>query len=449
MEVEGLAGPCLLEYQLVEGNGKWMSWNASWFLAMFERFIYGEGCGGDVPCLADSQGAPLELAIMRLLTVNVVGHHLVTLLRICPLIPFFGTIYAALSFNEAYLVVQALSLISMAQRVAVSMANAHPKHWGTRWMKVVDNYWPRLVHVGLGDISNLLGQVFRSSCDLQRAREIKFYHIWTHADAFDKPVVDQVCGNPLALMSYRSTNSFEEWLKLFQRRVESRPRMMLVDRAIGRHPLDHDLPSRVATGYGVDSALLDLFWAPPSCQFWSRPRSGPCCAAMPHRVLGHFQVLEGCEEFCCKMAPGGLLWPVAVPCTISIALCHKTMARARGATGSSSVFTTAPPCKALLCTCFVRQRPALPARPARTTRAWWASTPSKAFQKHGGSSQSSPSALRARCRSTCRPMQKLWSVGTMRPCRAFCPPSVPRETLLSGFTWTAILSWDTMKFFPA
>lgn len=36
-----------------------------------------------------------------------------------------------------------------------------------------------------------------------------------------------------------------------------------------------------------------------------------------------------------KMAPGGLLWPVAVPCTISIALCHKTMARARGATGSS------------------------------------------------------------------------------------------------------------------
>ena len=40
----------------------------------------------------------------------------------------------------------------------------------------------------------------------------------------------------------------EEWLKLFQRRVESRPRMMLVDRAIGRHPLDHDLPSRVATG---------------------------------------------------------------------------------------------------------------------------------------------------------------------------------------------------------
>ncbi|CAK9023546.1 unnamed protein product [Durusdinium trenchii] len=307
MEVEGLAGPCLLEYQLVEGNGKWMSWNASWFLAMFERFIYGEGCGGDVPCLADSQGAPLELAIMRLLTVNVVGHHLVTLLRICPLIPFFGTIYAALSFNEAYLVVQALSLISMAQRVAVSMANAHPKHWGTRWMKVVDNYWPRLVHVGLGDISNLLGQVFRSSCDLQRAREIKFYHIWTHADAFDKPVVDQVCGNPLALMSYRSTNSFEEWLKLFQRRVESRPRMMLVDRAIGRHPLDHDLPSRVATGYGVDSALLDLFWAPPSCQFWSRPRSGPCCAAMPHRVLGHFQVLEGCEEFCCQRSCWGCM----------------------------------------------------------------------------------------------------------------------------------------------
>ena len=60
--------------------------------------------------------------------------------------------------------------------------------------------------------------------------------------------------------------------------VEARPRILLVDRSIGAHPIDQDIPSRVATGYGVDSALLDLLWAPKSaCQFWSREH-GPCCA---------------------------------------------------------------------------------------------------------------------------------------------------------------------------
>ena len=60
--------------------------------------------------------------------------------------------------------------------------------------------------------------------------------------------------------------------------VEARPRILLVDRSIGAHPMDQDIPSRVATGYGVDSALLDLLWAPKSsCQFWSREH-GPCCA---------------------------------------------------------------------------------------------------------------------------------------------------------------------------
>lgn len=36
-------------------------------------------------------------------------------------------------------------------------------------------YWPRLVHLGLGDIALLLRRVF-PNCDLERAREIKFYH---------------------------------------------------------------------------------------------------------------------------------------------------------------------------------------------------------------------------------------------------------------------------------
>ena len=37
---------------------------------------------------------------------------------ICPLIPVFGTIYAALTFREAYMVIQALSLLPVAQRAA-------------------------------------------------------------------------------------------------------------------------------------------------------------------------------------------------------------------------------------------------------------------------------------------------------------------------------------------
>ena len=97
--------------------------------------------------------------------------------------------------------------------------------------------------------------------------------------------------------------------------VEARPRILLVDRSIGAHPIDQDIPSRVATGYGVDSALLDLLWAPKSsCQFWSREH-GPCCALQVenkpkgtprHRwsqwivevndiLIFHFEDLNGCE----------------------------------------------------------------------------------------------------------------------------------------------------------
>ena len=114
-------------------------------------------------------------------------------------------------------------------------------------MKVVNKYWPRLVHIGLGDIGRLIGHVFES-CDLQRAHEIKFYHVarlhiapqmssiffcsvlvphlarrvhlkssllrgkvWTHADPL-RPVLDQVCGSNLALMPY-SPMPFDEWIK--------------------------------------------------------------------------------------------------------------------------------------------------------------------------------------------------------------------------------------------
>lgn len=124
-------------------------------------------------------------------------------------------------------------------------------------MKVVNKYWPRLVHIGLGDIGRLIGHVFES-CNLQRAHEIKFYHVWTHADPL-RPVLDQVCGSNLALMPYSPT-PFDEWIKQFKMRVEARPRIMLVDRSIGAHPSDQDIPSRVATGYGVDSALLVIYF---------------------------------------------------------------------------------------------------------------------------------------------------------------------------------------------
>lgn len=48
--------------------------------------------------------------------------------------------------------------------------------WGVLWMNVLDKYWPRVVHVGLGDVGEMLGRVF-ASCDLERAAEIKFYHV--------------------------------------------------------------------------------------------------------------------------------------------------------------------------------------------------------------------------------------------------------------------------------
>ena len=76
------------------------------------------------------------------------------------------------------------------------------------------------------------------------------------------------------------TKSLQQVLhaRQFKMRVEARPRIMLVDRSIGAHPSDQDIPSRVATGYGVDSALLDLLWAPIGvCNFWSR-ENGFCCS---------------------------------------------------------------------------------------------------------------------------------------------------------------------------
>ncbi|CAL1163394.1 unnamed protein product [Cladocopium goreaui] len=177
-------------------------------------------------------------------------------------------------------------------------------------MKVVNKYWPRLVHIGLGDIGRLIGHVFES-CNLQRAHEIKFYHVWTHADPL-RPVLDQVCGSNLALMPYSPT-PFDEWIKQFKMRVEARPRIMLVDRSIGAHPSDQDIPSRVATGYGVDSALLDLLWAPIGvCNFWSR-ENGFCCehsarqqqTNVPPHPAPKFRSLEQCEAFCCKSSCWG------------------------------------------------------------------------------------------------------------------------------------------------
>eukprot|EP00438_Fugacium_kawagutii_P028184 Skav233623 [mRNA] locus=scaffold109:351292:357836:+ [translate_table: standard] len=296
------------KYQIRTGNGKRLQWNASWFLSMFERFILGEACGDEVPCLQDSQGAPLEFQIIRsLLTINVVGHHFATLLRICPLVPVFGTLYAAMVMRDAYLVIHALSLLSVAQRAAHVPATssatwlAEPCRWGVLWMSVVDTYWPRLVHVGLGDLGNLLGRVF-ANCDLRRAHEITFYEAWTHANPMQS-VLDNICASRLALMPYVSPRPFHEWMKQlqFQMHVEARPRILLVDRSIGAHPSDADIPSRVATGYGVDSALLDMLWAPTNfpayCHFWHR-ESGPCCrvGAAP----ATFPSLERCEEFCCR-----------------------------------------------------------------------------------------------------------------------------------------------------
>ena len=55
-------------------------------------------------------------------------------------------------------------------------ATEDQNQWGVLWMKVVNKYWPRLVHIGLGDIGRLIGRIF-GSCDLQRAHEIKFYHV--------------------------------------------------------------------------------------------------------------------------------------------------------------------------------------------------------------------------------------------------------------------------------
>ena len=84
--------------------------------------------------------------------------------------------------------------------------------------------------------------------------------------------------------------------------VEARPRILLVDRSIGAHPIDQDIPSRVATGYGVDSALLDLLWAPKSsCQFWSREH-GPCCALVENKPKGTPST-DGFPLFVCLFVP--------------------------------------------------------------------------------------------------------------------------------------------------
>lgn len=99
-------------------------------------------------------------------------------------------------------------------------------------------------------------------------------------------MLDLICGAPLAVMPYRP-QAFEDWLLSLKVHVESRPRLLLVDRGLGADPRDGGQVSRVATGYGVDSVLLDLRLRPPSCQPLGKPQTprltryrsydGPCC----------------------------------------------------------------------------------------------------------------------------------------------------------------------------
>lgn len=56
---------------------------------------------------------------------------------ICPLIPIFGHIYAALAFHDAYGAVQGLSLLTPARRSGkVSIEPEAIRRWGMLWMEV-------------------------------------------------------------------------------------------------------------------------------------------------------------------------------------------------------------------------------------------------------------------------------------------------------------------------
>eukprot|EP00439_Symbiodinium_sp_Y106_P066762 s215_g10.t3 len=299
-EVAGLAGPCLIPYLLGEGDGKVVTWNASWFLSMFESFLHGETCGpGErLPCQQDSTGEPIEFVVMRMLTVNMLGNHFLTLLRICPIIPVFGTMYAALTFRDSPMVAQALSLISMAQRAAlVPSVSMDMLQWGYSWMSVLAHHWPRLLHVALGDMGNMLAQAV-PGCDPSRASYIHFFHLWTHADP-TTPLLDQVCGANLGLVPYEKSSQ-DPWQRALQGPFASRPRLLLVDRWIGAHwaDVEDELSSRVATGYGVDSSLLDLLNAPFSCSIVRDPAH--TCCLQGRRALACLPTREDCEDFCCE-----------------------------------------------------------------------------------------------------------------------------------------------------
>ena len=66
-------------------------------------------------------------------------------------------------------------------------------------------------------------------------------------------------------MAHRD-ETFDDWLQRLQGHVESRPRLLLVDRSLGADPRDGGRVSRVATGYGVDAVLLDLRLRRESCE---------------------------------------------------------------------------------------------------------------------------------------------------------------------------------------
>ncbi|CAE7802446.1 unnamed protein product [Symbiodinium microadriaticum] len=228
----------------------------------------------------------------------MLGNHFLTLLRICPIIPVFGTMYAALTFRDNPMVAQALSLISMAQRAArVPSVSMDMLKWGYSWMSVLAQHWPRLLHVALGDMGNMLAQAV-PGCDPSRAAYIHFFHIWTHADP-TTPLIDQVCGANLGIVPYAKALQ-DPWQRALQSPFASRPRLLLVDRWIGAHwaDVEDELSSRVATGYGVDSSLLDLLNAPSSCSIVRDPAHA--CCLQGHRALASLRSRQDCEDFCCE-----------------------------------------------------------------------------------------------------------------------------------------------------
>ncbi|CAE6955550.1 unnamed protein product [Symbiodinium natans] len=84
--------------------------------------------------------------------------------------------------------------------------------------------------------------------------------------------------------------------------IPNSPRVLLIDRLIGVHWADvaDELGSRVATGYGVDSALLDLLKAPSSCSV-VRDHARACCH-QGRRALASLPSRDDCEAFCCEHA---------------------------------------------------------------------------------------------------------------------------------------------------